>query len=306
VLRLRDHFRNCSATEAIVVLKSVVLASTVLLGVLACRQPVSIGRGDPNACVPLVALLSQPTAVLALEWMPPNNREDVGHQFATFSRQQEEIPQASEFVLNVPAETRGIAFHQFVRLPDQVGLDPLEGLGVAYILEYTLPQARCAMHATWDAHLSIALEHGICGAHLGNPVACESDDNLMADFLLLSVSDPTGTMSVTGSGRAALENAIESLLGLPVGDTRTRIRLVGSTLERQRKARGFGASFTVEQGVSAKVYVGVSAMLLRTRPGWVCTRICPLPPGRLRESALFRVERGESGQVGVAMAPRGG
>lgn len=79
MLRSRHHFRNCSANEAIVVLKSVVLASTVLLGVLACRQPVSIGRGDPNACVPLVALLSQPTAVLALEWMPPNNREDAGH-----------------------------------------------------------------------------------------------------------------------------------------------------------------------------------------------------------------------------------
>lgn len=287
---------------------AVALVATALT-LFACRGGVSVTPADPTACPALLLdILKTPTAALAFEWNPPNDSDNGGHHWGAVDRSGSERFLNVEFVPQggwaVPANTKGLAFDMFAHMPDDFGIDPIEGISVAYVLEYTLPSPRCNMNATWDARLSVRLPHGVCVAREGTPGQCSNNGGLYGDFQIFSVDDPTGTMGVTGSGRAALEDAI--LAALATSDDRSRVHVSWNTQSDLQKGRYFKSSFDVDQGVSAHVYVGVSAMILKTSHGWACLQKCTTAPtDRLVDHGLFLVESGsEGGEIGVGMTRR--
>ena len=263
---------------------------------------------DPTACPDLqLEFLKEPTAALALHWAQSQPSNVSGHQWGAVDRSGAERLLNVSFVPQtgwpVPADTRGLAFTIFAHAPDNFGFDPMVGIGVAYVLEYTLPKARCNMSASWDAHLSVTLPHGVCVAREGTPGSCTNNDSVYADFQLFSVDDPAGSMSVTGNGLTALKNEIMARLATP--DDRARLQVPASTRSSVRKSRSFSGNFDVTQDTAAHVYVGVSAFLMKTPHGWACLNKCTnSPTDRLVDDGVFVVEGGTDGVVGVGMTRR--
>jgi hypothetical protein len=283
-------------------LSPVCACALITLGVLACRGTIPVTPGDPSACPALLLdFLRQPTGALAVHWLTPDAAR-TGRLWGTVNRDGTERPHNSETASPVPANTHGIAFDMFAHVEDEFGFDDPASIGVAYILEYTLPAPNCDMDASWDTELSITLPNGFCIASEGTPGQCSGGGRGSGFFDLISIQDPSGTMSVSGAGRPALENAIEAALGTV--NERARILVTANTTSRLRKAASFSGRFTVGQGVRAKVYVGVGTLVMKAPHGWACIRDCISMPDRLVDHAVFLVEGGDDGVIGVGMTPR--
>lgn len=291
---------------SIAAVRQVVAVSSVIFGVVACGGTWNPTPADPNSCPDLrLDLVRQPAAALALEWTGSDPEDRTGHHWGAVDRLGAERYLNVEYVpqggWSVPANTQGIAFDMWAHSPDNFGFDSMEGIGVVYLLEYSVPRAPCDMAVVWDTHLTITLPHGVCVAREGNPGSCSSNDVVYADFQMLSINDPTGAMSVSGQGRAALESAVEASLNAV--DERSRIHVSTRTSSRLRKSRAFQGNFNVAQGANAKVFVGVAAMVQKAPHGWVCLNDCTTSPSdRLVDSGLFMVEGGDDGVIGIAMS----
>jgi hypothetical protein len=271
----------------------------------ACRTPIQLTPSPPGTCPSLlVDYPSQPTAAAAIEGTSgvANNN---GHLWGTIDASGSEHRLNVDFVPQmgwpVPANTKAVGFDQFTHKSSSSGV--IEGRRFDYILEYTLPAAICDMAVTWDTNLILALPHGICVANEGTPATCRSGGQVAAKLDMYAVSDPTGTMSVTGSGRAALQTAIDVELNTMV--PRRRIAVSSNTQSNLRKTDYFMGSFNVAQGVSAHVYVGVAVLIQKMTDGWACLELCVTSPSdRLINRGFLSVEGGRGIGLGVAMARR--
>src|SRR5688572_17248956 len=139
---------------------------------------------DSTACPSIqIEYLKVPTAAMAWKWAHSGTKH--GFHWGAVKRSGTEaffnvsyVPQGG---WAIPNDTVGLAFTMFTRVDDQFGFDYSESVAVAYVMEYTLPVARCNMAASWDTRLSITLPHGICVTNAGNPGSCTSNDTVYAD-----------------------------------------------------------------------------------------------------------------------------
>jgi hypothetical protein len=292
---------------ATIVAKVNSLGSAILLAIgLAGCGGIVLRPSDPTACPQLqLQTLRQPTAALALALFVVPQKS--WHSWGTVDRSGTEQIQSVEFVPSfgwpVPANTRGLAFNMHAHVPDELGIDTATRTHVVYLLEYTLPIARCDMSVSWDTRLSITLPNGVCVTRVDSPTQCTSSDPVWVEFDLFAISDSTGTMSVSGSGRSALESAIQLVFATP--NAHNRLGVANDTQNPLRKNRAFGGAFDVAQGVAAHVYVGVSALMQKNPHGWLCLNRCTsVPTDQLRDRAVFLVEGGTDGVIGLAMARR--
>jgi hypothetical protein len=280
-------------------------AGTLVVG--ACQSgPYRVTPSAPGTCPSLQVDYPQvPTAAATI--MGSGSNGNSVHLWRAVDRSGSEHVLNVDFIpqggWSVPSETKGLSFSQSTHMPDVFGFDPWEGRQVIYVLEYTLPVAQCDMSVAWDTHLTMALPHGVCATREGTPGTCSSGVQGTAILDMFSIDDPSGIMSVSGSGRTALENAIES--HLQTVEPRRRIEVHSNTQSNLRKGSDFTGNFNVSQGVRAHVYFAVAVSLQKTTNGWVCLNLCTSGPNdRLTDFGFLFVEGGRGIGIGVAMSRR--
>lgn len=274
------------------------VAVTVLT---ACQGgPYRTSPSAPGTCPSLqIGFLSEPSGAAIIPGLANDHLwRAVDESGTEYVANVDFIPQMG---WGVPSHMKAIAFDQWTHLSS--GYTPTGGGIVNYVLEYTLPAAQCDMGVTWDTRLTIALPNGVCATDEGTPGICKSGGEVAAKLDMVAISDPAGTMSVTGAGRAALAQAITAALGTVV--MRRRIATSSNTQSNLRQSDYITDNFQVAQGVRAHVYVGAALAIMKTSPGWGCLKECTsVPNPQLMEHGFVSVDGGRGSGIAVAMARR--